>query len=60
MKKIREVCEAAEAEPEKYQPLVAEMDRTGRVNGVYKKLQVAKQVEQIQAEPLKPPDGKYQ
>ena len=35
------------------------MDRTGRVNGVHRKLKVAKQVEQIQAEPLKPPDGKF-
>ena len=30
LKKIHEVCQAAEAEPEKYQPLVDEMDRTGR------------------------------
>ena len=47
MKKIAEVCEAAETEPEKYRPLVDEMDRTGRVNGVHRKLKVAKQVEQI-------------
>ena len=31
LKKATEVYEAAEAEPEKYQLLVAEMDRTGRV-----------------------------
>ena len=59
MKKIREVCEAAEAEPEKYQPLVDEMNRTGRVAGVYKKLKVAKQVQQINTEPAKPPSGRY-
>ena len=46
MAKIAEVCEAAEAEPQKYQPLVDEMDRTRRVNGVHRKLKVAKQVEQ--------------
>ena len=57
--RISEVCEAAEADPDKYQPLVEEMDRTRRVNGVHRKLKVAKQVERIQAEPLKPPDGKY-
>ena len=57
--KISEVCEAAEAEPEKYRPLVEEMDRTRRVNGVHRKLKVARQVEAIRAEPLKPPDGKY-
>ena len=44
MKKIAEVCEAAEAEPAKYQHLVDEMDRTRRVDGVDRKLKVAKQV----------------
>ena len=57
--KITEVCEAAEAEPEKYQPLVEEMDKTRRVNGVHRKLKIARQVEQIEKEPLKPPNGKY-
>ena len=57
--KIADVCEAAEAEPEKYQALVAEMDKTRRVNGVHRKLKIARQVEQIQKEPLEPPDGKY-
>ena len=59
MKKIAEVCEAAEAEPEKYTALVDEMDRTRRVNGVHRKLKVAQQVEKIRAEPPKPPNGKY-
>ena len=59
MTKIREVCEAAEAEPEKYQPLVEEMDRTGRVAGVHKKLKVAKQVQQIKTEPANTPSGRY-
>ena len=36
--KIAEVCEAAEAEPEKYGQFVDEMDRTGKVDGVYRKL----------------------
>ena len=36
--KIAEVCEAAEAEPEKYGQFVGEMDRTGKVDGVYRKL----------------------
>lgn len=46
MKKIAEVCDAAEAEPKKYGALVDEMDRTRRVNGVHRKLKVAKQVGQ--------------
>ena len=36
--RARAVVKAAKAEPEKYQPLLEEMDRTGRVNGVYRKL----------------------
>ena len=59
MAKIAEVCRAAKAEPEKYQPLVTEMDRTRRVNGVHRKLKVAREVERIRDEPFKPPDGKY-
>jgi ParB/RepB/Spo0J family partition protein len=47
----RAVVEAAEAEPEKYGKLLAVMDRTGKINGVYKQLKVAKQAELIRAEP---------
>lgn len=54
--KIAAVVEAAEAEPERFGKLLSDMDRTGRVNGVYKRLRVAKQAEQIKAEP--PPSGK--
>ena len=57
--KIAEVCQASEAEPSKYGGLVDEMDHKRRVNGVHRKLKIAQQVEQIQLEPLKPPDGKY-
>ena len=59
LKKVHEVCEAAEAEPEKYQKLVDQMDKTGRVSGVYRKLKTAQQAEKLRAEPAKPPDGKY-
>ena len=37
--KAKAVVEAAEAEPERFGKLLADMDRTGRVNGVYKRLQ---------------------
>jgi ParB family chromosome partitioning protein len=49
--KAEAVVDAAEAEPEKYGPLLAAMDKTGRVNAPYKRLQVAKQAEKIRAEP---------
>jgi ParB-like nuclease domain len=45
------VVDAAEAEPEKYGKLLAAMDKTGRVNAPFKRLQVAKQAEKIRAEP---------
>jgi hypothetical protein len=36
------VVEAAEADPEKFAPLVKEMDRTGKVDGPYKQLKASK------------------
>jgi N6-adenosine-specific RNA methylase IME4 len=45
------VVDAAEAEPEKYSKLLADMDRTGRVSGIYRCLRVAQQAEIIRAEP---------
>src|SRR5262245_2300661 len=35
--KAEAVVDAAEAEPERFGPLLADMDRTGRVNGVYRR-----------------------
>lgn len=40
--KAAEIVEAAEAEPEKYARLVADMDRTGRVDGPFKRLAAAR------------------
>jgi N6-adenosine-specific RNA methylase IME4 len=57
--KIAKVVEAAEREPEKFGPLVAEMDRTGRVHGVYKKLITAQKAEAIAAEPQPLPPGPF-
>jgi N6-adenosine-specific RNA methylase IME4 len=54
------VVAAAEAEPEKFGKLLADMDRTGRVNGVYRRLKIAKQAELIRAEPPPlPGNGPY-
>ena len=50
VEKIAKVVEAAEAEPERYGKLRADMDRTGQVNGVYKRLRVSQQAEQLRAD----------
>ena len=54
------IVDAAEAEPEKFGPLKEQMDRTGRVNGVYRRLKIAKQAEAIRSEPSPlPGNGPY-
>jgi N6-adenosine-specific RNA methylase IME4 len=54
------IVDAAEAEPERFSKLLADMDRTGRVNGVYRRLKIAKQAELIRAEPPPlPGNGPY-
>jgi N6-adenosine-specific RNA methylase IME4 len=45
------VVDAAEAVPEEFGKFKVEMDRTGKVNGVFKRLKVAQQAAQIRAEP---------
>jgi N6-adenosine-specific RNA methylase IME4/ParB-like chromosome segregation protein Spo0J len=60
VEKIAAVVAAAEAEPEKYSKLAEDMDRTGLVNGPYKRLKVAIQAERIRAEPPPlPRNGPY-
>jgi ParB/RepB/Spo0J family partition protein len=58
--KAEAVVDAAEGEPKKYGRLLADMDRTGRVNGVYRRLTIARQAERIRAEPSPlPGNGPY-
>jgi N6-adenosine-specific RNA methylase IME4 len=45
------IVEAAEAEPEKFGRLRDDMDRTGRLNGPYRRLKNTMQAEAIRAEP---------
>jgi N6-adenosine-specific RNA methylase IME4 len=60
LQKIVAVVAAAEAEPERFGKLKADMDRTGVVNGVYRRLKIAKQAELIRAEPPPlPGNGPY-
>ncbi len=51
LNKIRTVMDAARADPAKYSDLAEEMDRTGRVDGAYKRLLVRRKAEVIEAEP---------
>jgi hypothetical protein len=51
VEKMVAVAAAAEAEPEKYGKLLADMDRTGRADGPYKRLKNMQQAEAIHAEP---------
>ena len=49
--KAEAIVDAAEAEPERFGKLLADMDRTGRANGVYRRLKIEQQAESIRAEP---------
>jgi len=58
--RAKAVVDAAEAEPEKFGKLLEQMDRTGRVNGVFRRLKIAKQAVLIRAEPPPlPGNGPY-
>jgi N6-adenosine-specific RNA methylase IME4 len=60
LEKAEAVVDAAEAEPEKFGKLLADMDRTGRAHGPYKRLRVLQQAEAIRAEPPPFPNkGRY-
>jgi N6-adenosine-specific RNA methylase IME4/ParB-like chromosome segregation protein Spo0J len=60
LEKAEAIVAAAEAEPEKFGKLKEDMDRTGRVNGVFRRLKIAKQAEAIRAEPPPlPSNGPY-
>lgn len=48
VEKIAQVVKAAEQEPQKFGHLVAEMDRTGKVTGAYRKLRMANDEARIQ------------
>jgi ParB-like chromosome segregation protein Spo0J len=51
LEKAEAIVDAAEAEPERFGKLREDMDRTGRANGVYRRLKIAKQAALIRAEP---------
>ena len=49
--KAEAIVDAAEAEPEKFGKLAEDMDRSGRVNGPYRRLKNIRQAEAIRAAP---------
>jgi MT-A70 len=49
--KAEAIVDVAEAEPERFGKLLADMDRTGRANGVYRRFKVMRQAALIRAEP---------
>ena len=51
LEKAEAIVKAAEAEPERFTKLLDDMDRTGRVDGPYKRLKIARQAQAIRAEP---------
>lgn len=59
LEKAVAVVEAAKAEPARFRPLVDEMNRTGKVDGAFKKLKVARQAEKLEAEPPPLPSGPF-
>lgn len=61
LEKMSAVVVAAEREPEKFGKLLADMDRTGRVDGAFKRLKVERQAEALRREPPRLPGrGPYQ
>ncbi len=57
VEKIAAVVEAAETKPEQFGHLVAEMDRTGKVNGAFRKLRMANDETRVRS--LAPRPGRY-
>ena len=54
------VVDAAEEEPEAYGYLVEQMDRSGKVAGAFRRLEVLKQAKQLDATPPELPTGPFQ
>lgn len=57
--KAEKIVAAAEAEPERFERLREQMDRTGNVHGAYKQLEKRKQADAINAEPPPMPTGPF-
>ena len=51
LEKAEAIVAAAEADPKRFGKLLDDMDRTGRANGVFRRLKIARQAEEIRKEP---------
>jgi N6-adenosine-specific RNA methylase IME4 len=56
-RQAKEIVEAAETEPEKYQDVLDQMNRTGKVGGAHRRLRMAKDEERVFS--VKPVEGKH-
>ena len=59
LEKASAIVKAAEADPERFGKLKDDMDRTGQVNGPYKRLVIAQKADAIEAEPPPLPSGPF-
>jgi N6-adenosine-specific RNA methylase IME4 len=60
LEKAREVVQAAQREPQKFTHLLEQMDKSGKVNAVFRRLKNTQQAERIRAErPSLPGRGPY-
>jgi N6-adenosine-specific RNA methylase IME4 len=57
--KAKAVVEAAKVSPQRYGKLRDDMDRTGRVSGVYRRLKTLEAATQLEAEPPPLPEGPF-
>jgi N6-adenosine-specific RNA methylase IME4 len=57
--KAEAVVEAAEAEPERFGKLLADMDRIGRVDGIFRRFNNMQHADRIRAMPPPLPGGRY-
>jgi 16S rRNA G966 N2-methylase RsmD len=58
LEKAEAVVDAAETDPERFGKLLADMDRTGRVDGIYRRMRDMKQAERLRAEAPAPGENR--
>lgn len=59
IERAERVVEAAEAEPDEYGHLVEQMDRSGKIAGAFRRLQILKQARDLDEKPPDFPSGKF-
>ena len=59
LNRAKAVVEAAEEDPEAFEDLVSQMDRTGKINGAHKELEKRRVAKILSAQPLPAPAGTF-